>query len=165
MKKKFLILAITLVLPFPVFASIARADTTKSDQIEESNTVKEDNQESTPQLKSVVLGTDISTMDPKTFVTDVANDGENMTISFGNLAATNVIGIFDTEINITNNTTETTIMDNQAYSVYEGQSNTQQEKTVQWSDKQGIQMKINPTGVKADVDYESSITWTLNDTP
>lgn len=61
--------------------------------------------------------------------------------------------------------TETRIKDNQAFTIYNGQSDAQTEKNISWAKDQGIRMKINPTGVKADAEYQTSVTWTLNDTP
>lgn len=65
----------------------------------------------------------------------------------------------------TTGNTETRITDNQAFPIFEGTSNAQQITTIEAPSNQGIHMKVNPTGVKADADYETSITWTLNDTP
>ncbi|MBC1457826.1 hypothetical protein [Listeria newyorkensis] len=61
--------------------------------------------------------------------------------------------------------TETRILDNQAFEFYEGKSDTETIKTVESPKNQGFRMKVNPTGVKADAEYQTSITWTLNDTP
>lgn len=65
----------------------------------------------------------------------------------------------------TKGSTETQILDNQAFAFYEGQSNETSIKTIESTKDQGFRMKVNPTGVKADAEYQTSITWTLNDTP
>ncbi|WP_159102535.1 hypothetical protein [Listeria cornellensis] len=57
MKKKFLILAITVLLPLPVFTNIIKAETIEnnksSSQIQENNIVNEENKEATPKIKKV----------------------------------------------------------------------------------------------------------------
>ncbi|MBC6309942.1 DUF5011 domain-containing protein [Listeria sp. FSL L7-1582] len=60
---------------------------------------------------------------------------------------------------------ETRIMDNQAFVIGEGTSNSDDITTIQYAADEGIHMKINPTGVKADSHYQTSITWTLSDAP
>ncbi|EUJ31464.1 hypothetical protein [Listeria cornellensis] len=47
-------------------------------------------------------------MDPNTFVKDVVRNGEDVTVSFGALAATDEIGTYNTTVNVTDNTTQTT---------------------------------------------------------
>ncbi|MBC6311003.1 DUF5011 domain-containing protein, partial [Listeria sp. FSL L7-1582] len=60
---------------------------------------------------------------------------------------------------------ETRIMDNQVFVMGEGTSNPTEVTTIQYTPEEGLHMKINPTGVKAGSQYQTSITWTLNDTP
>ncbi|EUJ42391.1 immunoglobulin-like domain-containing protein [Listeria riparia] len=68
-------------------------------------------------------------------------------------------------ITYTDDTEETVLLDNQAFVIHEGISNQNEITTIRAPANQGLRMKVNPTGVKANHDYKTSITWTLNDTP
>lgn len=103
-------------------------------------------------------------------VKDTRNNGSNWSIT------ATVNGAFKDEsdpdakqlhnaLTYTTGRTETRILDNQAFEFYEGKSDTETIKTVESPKNQGFRMKVNPTGVKADAEYQTSITWTLNDTP
>ncbi|MBC2388962.1 immunoglobulin-like domain-containing protein [Listeria booriae] len=68
-------------------------------------------------------------------------------------------------ITYTVGTEETVLLDNQAFVIHEGISDQNEITTIRAPADQGLRMKVNPTGVKANHDYKTSITWTLNDTP
>ncbi|WP_181675809.1 immunoglobulin-like domain-containing protein [Listeria rustica] len=65
----------------------------------------------------------------------------------------------------TDGTTETRLLDNQAFVIGEGVSDEDEVTTIQSPEEEGLHMKVNPTGVKAGDHYQTSITWSLNDTP
>ncbi|CAM4107248.1 Ig-like domain-containing protein [Listeria booriae] len=61
--------------------------------------------------------------------------------------------------------TSTIIPDNVAFPIYQGKSTGQPIQTIQWEQNQGIQMEVNPVGIKEGQAYQTSVTWSINDTP
>ncbi|MBC1800082.1 immunoglobulin-like domain-containing protein [Listeria booriae] len=65
----------------------------------------------------------------------------------------------------TENGEKTRLQDNQTFQIGTGVSDDDTITTIQSPADEGIQMDINPTGVKAGDNYQTSITWTLRDAP
>ncbi|MBC1795767.1 DUF5011 domain-containing protein [Listeria booriae] len=65
----------------------------------------------------------------------------------------------------TKNGEKTRIQDNEMFQIGSGVSGEDTITTIQSPADEGIQMDINPTGIKAGDNYKTSITWTLSDTP
>ncbi|MBA3926216.1 toxin Cry1Ac domain D-VI-related protein [Listeria rustica] len=102
-------------------------------------------------------------------VTDARNNGTDWSITAtvnGPFTAADMSSkTLADALTFTTATTETRIRDNEAFTIYNGKSGAQTDTNVHWAKDQGIRMKVNTTGVKAETDYATSITWTLNDTP
>ncbi|MBC1499067.1 hypothetical protein HB943_00535 [Listeria weihenstephanensis] len=124
----------------------------------------------TTEIKSSETTIDREKTDWNVGVTDARNNGDQWTVTatvngpFENMTDPTAKKLMNA-FTFTKGTTETRIIDNQAFTIYEGKSDTETNKNIQWEKDQGLRMKVNTTGVKADEDYQTSITWTLNDTP
>ncbi|EUJ41037.1 putative secreted protein [Listeria weihenstephanensis FSL R9-0317] len=124
----------------------------------------------TTEIKSSETTIDREKTDWNVGVTDARNNGDQWAVTatvngpFENMTDPTAKKLTNA-FTFTKGTTETRIIDNQAFTIYEGKSDTETNKNIQWEKDQGLRMKVNTTGVKADEDYQTSITWTLNDTP
>lgn len=103
-------------------------------------------------------------------IKDTRNNGEKWQVTatvngpFVDVANPNNKQLHDA-LTYTKDGVETRLMDNQPFVIGDGTSNPTEITTIQYAANEGIHMKINPAGVKADSNYQTSITWTLNDTP